>query len=340
MMSWLCRMEPERGIFMHRQIRRASRWPAVPAALVIIVCFAASHVRGQELEPPAGSVDISIVPRYREIIARVSADSVLASLRTLESLGVKAAGTPALSETADWLQARFEAYGYTDITRQDFSFGSHRLQNLIVTRAGTSAPDRFLIIDGHYDTIRGPGVNDNGSGVAVILEAARVLADVDCAISIRFINFAAEEVGLVGSRAYVNEIAVPRAMDIVLVLNIDEVGGVAGLANTTVTCERDEGPPVENNAASAACTDTLAALTRAYSSLETHIAHAYGSDYMPFEDAGYVITGFYETNESRCPHTPNDLLVNMDPAYVAQIARATVAAALHFARADPGPPPR
>ena len=54
-------------------------------------------------------------------------------------------------------------------------------------------------------------------------------------------------------------------------------------------------------------------------------------DYLPFEREGYVITGFYETNESSHVHTPDDVLANMDPDYVAQIARATVAAALHFA---------
>jgi len=167
-----------------------------------------------------------------------------------------------------------------------------------------------------------------------------VLADVETDLSIQFTNFSGEEVGLVGSRAYVDAIVVPEAMDIALVLNIDEVGGVASAPNTIITCERDERPPIENNAASAASTDTLAALTRLYTSLETRIAHAWGSDYLPFESAGYVITGFYESNESRYPHTPDDVLANMDPEYVTQVARATVAAALHFARVEPVGAPR
>jgi len=305
-------------------------------SLVLLAAIVGLTVPGLAAQEPAPRLELAAEPALAGIVERVSADSVLTTLRTLETLGVKSAGSSALRATADWLVDRFSAFGYTDIVRQDVVFRDHTLQNIIVTKRGAVDPDRFLVIDGHYDTIRGPGVNDNGSGVAVILETARLLADIECDISIRFIAFTAEEIGLIGSRAYVNQIVVPETMDIALVLNIDEVGGVAGEDNTVVTCERDEGQPLENNAASAACTDTLAALTRAYSSLDTRIAHAYGSDYVPFEDAGYVITGFYETNESDYPHTPDDVLANMDPGYVTQIARATVAAVLHFARASVG----
>ena len=305
------------------------------AACVLAGVLASAVLTGPDLaaQEPGSRLELATVPALAGIVERVSADSILATLRTLEALGVKTAGSTALEATADWLEERFASFGYSDIEHQEISFRNNTIENLIVTRRGTAEPDRYLIIDGHYDTVRGPGVNDNGSGVAVMLETARVLADVEAPLSIRYIAFTAEEIGLVGSRAYVSQVVVPEEMDIALVLNIDEVGGVAREENTTVTCERDEGEPGHNNAASAACTDTLAALTRAYSTLDTRIAHAYGSDYMPFEEAGYVITGFYETNESDYPHTPGDTLAHMDPAYVTQIARASVAAVLHFSGA-------
>ena len=153
---------------------------------------------------------------------------------------------------------------------------------------------------------------------------------------IKFIHFSAEEQApyLIGSKAYVNDIVIPQDMNILLVINIDEVGGVAGRDNNTVTCERDEGSPWGNNAASFAYTDTLTELTQMYTDLNVNIAHAYGSDYMPFEDAGYIITGFYETNESQFTHSPWDILANMDANYVTQVAKATVAAALYFAKVN------
>jgi hypothetical protein len=313
---------------MDHQNHLVIEWSGVTIGLALTTFLLAPAAEAQD------TVSVSVVPGFQEIVDRVSVDSILATLQKLESLGEKASGTQALVETSNWLETRYESFGYSDITRQDFEFRSHALQNIIVTKAGTAVADKVLVIGGHYDTVRGPGVNDNGSGVAVMLEVARVLAKIDTDVSIRFVNFAAEEAGLGGSRAYVEEIVVPQEMDILLMLNIDEVGGVAGATNNTVTCERDQRSPAGNDAASAAYTDSLAALTRAYTPLNTRIDRAYGSDYLPFQSAGYVITGFYEANRSRYPHTPNDVLENMDPEYVTQIARATVAAVLHFARAD------
>jgi peptidase M28-like protein/immune inhibitor InhA-like protein/type IX secretion system substrate protein len=283
--------------------------------------------------PYESNLKLVVDPFIQNIVNQVSGDSILAYLQQLESLGLKNPGSTELEDARDWLSAKYQSYGYTDVVYHDFSYSSFTLQNIVVTKTGTVQPDVTLIIDGHYDTIGGPGVNDNGSGVAVILEVARLLANIDCQYTIKFINFSAEEQGLVGSSAYVTNVAVPQNMNILLVFNIDEVGGDAALVNNTITCERDEGSPTGNNAASAAYTDTLATITQEYSTLNTQIAHAYGSDYMPFEDAGFVITGYYETNESTYPHGPNDILANMDPAYVTEITKGAVAAALHFAKA-------
>ncbi len=310
------------------------------AVTAMTACPVATGAVAQQAAPSPNAIELPVVAEFQDVVDRVSIDSILAVLHTLESLGLKAPGTDALAATADWIETKYRSLGYTNITRQDVRFRSETLQNVIVTKPGIAFPNRYLLLSGHYDTAAGPGVNDNGSGIAVMLEVARVLSDVETGLSVRFVNFSGEEVGLVGSRAYVDEIVVPEAMDIVLVLNVDEFGGVAGIPNTVITCERDERPPVENDAASAASTDTLAALTRGYTSLDTRIAHAWGSDYLPFQSVGYVITGFYETNRSRYPHTPDDLLANIDPEYVGQVARAAVAAALHFARADTARAPR
>jgi aminopeptidase YwaD len=111
------------------------------------------------------------------------------------------------------------------------------------------------------------------------------------------------------------------------------VGGIAGMNNDTITCEFDNGNPPANNIVSQAYTDTLDNLTHIYSGLLTKQAAAYGSDYMPFEDNGEIITGYYESNESGYVHSANDLLSHVDTSYVCEIARAAAGAALYFARA-------
>ncbi|NVO21013.1 MAG: M28 family peptidase [Bacteroidetes bacterium] len=270
-------------------------------------------------------------PYYQEIVSKVSYDTILSNLQKLSNLGIKEPGTAALNNTADWLVEKYQSYGYTNISRDNFVYNGNQLSNIVVTKTGTIFPPKYLVIDGHYDTYQGPGINDNGSGVVSILEIARLLSHLPCSLSIRFINFSAEEEGLIGSQHYVDQIVVPTNMNIMLVFNIDEVGGVNGMINNTITCERDEDTPTSNNAASYSFTDTLVNLTQLYSNLLTKIYYAYGSDYVPFQDAGEVITGFYESNESPYPHSPNDVLENMSPAYVTQVAKAATGAALYFA---------
>src|SRR5690606_7180648 len=97
--------------------------------------------------------------------------------------------------------------------------------------------------------------------------------------SIKFIHFAGEEDGLVGSQQYVNNVvnATTPKMKIRLMLNLDQVGGVAGESNTSITCERDQSNPTSNNAASNLMTQQLMACISNYSSLNPVMSNAYGS---------------------------------------------------------------
>lgn len=276
-------------------------------------------------------------PFYQSVVANVSYDSVLSHLQHFESLGVKSPGSSPLTNTKNWLIAKYQAYGYTDIVQDNFTYYTNTLTNVVVTKTGSLFPDTYVIVCGHYDTSSGTGTNDNGSGVSILLEIARLLSTVSTEYSVRFINFSGEEAGLRGSKHYADDIAEAQGMHIRLVFNIDEVGGIAGMANNTISCERDQSsgyPSVStNNAASSAYTDTLVTLTQLYSALSTEITDAYGSDYMPFEYNGEIITGYYENNESSVVHTSNDNLAHLDTSYVYQITKAAIGATLYFAAA-------
>ncbi|NNT72839.1 M28 family peptidase [Flavobacterium sp. IMCC34852] len=278
------------------------------------------------------------VPFYGTVVEQVSETNVLTNLTEFENLGIKRRGTTALQNTLDWLKAEYLSYGYTAAQIQEYSFtnAGTTCKNLVVTKVGTLYPDKFVIICGHYDTITGKGTNDNGSGVVTIFEVARLLQNIPTEYSIKFINFSGEEDGLVGSQNFVSSVvnATNPKMDIRLVFNIDEVGGRADMTNDTITCERDTGSPTSNNAASNAFTNQLITCTQLYSPLNTYLSYAYASDYMPFEDNNEVITGFFERNETPHRHTSTDLLVNMDPHYVYNIAKAATGAMLNFAVAS------
>ncbi|HNW70078.1 MAG TPA: M28 family peptidase [Bacteroidales bacterium] len=292
--------------------------------LAVIILFYSYNLCGQVSNP-----------FYQSVVNNVSYDSILSHLQHFESLGVKSPGSSALTNTKNWLISKYQAYGYTDIVQDNFTYVSNTLTNVVVTKTGTLYPNTFVIVSGHYDTSSGTGTNDNGSGVSILLEIARLLANISTEYSVRFINFSGEEAGLRGSKHYADDIAEAQGMDIRLVFNIDEVGGIAGMANNTISCERDQSsgyPSVSsNNAASSAYTDTLVTLTQLYSTLSTEITNAYGSDYMPFEYNGEIITGYYENNESSVVHTSSDNLAHLDTSYVYQIAQAATGATLYFA---------
>ncbi len=278
------------------------------------------------------------IPAYGNVVNQCSQANITSKLTYFESLGVKRRGTTSLQNTLNWLKTEYLSYGYTASQLYEDSFvnGAFTCKNLVVTKIGTVHPNTFVIVCGHYDSIVGTGTNDNGSGVVSILEVARLLRNVPTEYSIRFINFSGEEDGLVGSQDYVDTIvnSTTPKMDIKLVFNLDEVGGVAGLTNDTITCERDTGSPTSNNAASNVVTNELITCVGLYSPLNTFLSYAYASDYMTFENNNEVITGFFEKNETTHRHTSTDLLVNMDPTYVFNVAKAAIGATMHFAVAS------
>lgn len=277
------------------------------------------------------------IQAYQDRANQVTQTNINNNLQQFQALGVKSTGSTANTNALNWLKTKYQSFGYTtsQIVEDPFSFGGTTSKNLVVTKTGTLYPNTYVIICGHFDTINGPGTNDNGSGISVILEVARILQNVPTEYSIKFINFSGEEQGLYGSQHYVNSVVNPTNMDIKLVFNIDQVGGF-GQENNTIVCERDQSTPNSNNAASVQMTNQLANCVGLYSDLATVLGPAYSSDYIPFENNGEIITGFYEYNgdNNTHPHSSTDTYANMNPAYVLQVAKAATGAMQHFAVAQ------
>ncbi len=144
-----------------------------------------------------------------------------------------------------WITAELVEFGYDDARLDRFSFIftlNHKdflSENITVTLPGQSA--QSVVIGAHYD---GSGTGDNGSGVALLLEIAHDLAaadDLPYTIVIAF--WGAEEVGMRGSEAYVDNLTQEEIWNILFYLNVDSItsgdyctlyGGVADTASRTV----------------------------------------------------------------------------------------------------------
>ncbi|ASK32658.1 leucyl aminopeptidase [Chryseobacterium sp. T16E-39] len=281
----------------------------------------------------------SFIQAYQNRANQVTQTNITTNLQQFENLGVKTTGSTNNANTLTWIKNKYLSYGYTasQIVEDPFTFGNKSSKNLIITKTGTTYPNIYVIICGHYDTITGPGVSDNGSGTSILLEAARILKDIPTQYSIKFIHFSGEEQGLYGSYHYADNVVFQngvRKLNIRLVFNLDQVGGKLGNNNNKIKCEKGVNGSSANNAASSSFTQQLATCTSLYSPLQTVMATAYASDYIPFEENGDIITGFYENIKSNNEHTVNDTFANIDPVYVFNVGKAAVGALQHFAVAS------
>lgn len=95
----------------------------------------------------------------------------------------------------------------------------------VVAETKTGNPNNVVMIGAHLDSVEaGPGINDNGSGSAAILEVALKMKNVKSNNKIRFAWFSAEELGLIGSEKYVASLNEIQKNNIALYINVDMVG--------------------------------------------------------------------------------------------------------------------
>lgn len=96
----------------------------------------------------------------------------------------------------------------------------------ILAQTKTGSTQNVVMVGGHLDSVpEGPGINDNGSGVAAVLETAVQLGSEPAVNNaVRFGFWGAEEVGIVGSKKYIESLDVEQLKDIALYLNFDMIG--------------------------------------------------------------------------------------------------------------------
>lgn len=192
-----------------------------------------------------------------DIINKVSAERIEADIRTLTEFGTRHTLSDTVSETRGigaarrWIRAEFERISaacddclevfyqknLVEKGANDRIFEDVWVVNVVAIKRGSKYPNSFVIMSGDIDsrvsnpndnTSDAPGANDNASGMAGTLEAARVLKDYDFEHSIIFTGLSGEEQGLFGGKglaAYAKE----NNWNIIGVLNNDMIGNIKGV---------------------------------------------------------------------------------------------------------------
>jgi Peptidase family M28/SprB repeat len=192
-------------------------------------------VTDNDMQSKTDSVSILQSPHIEDIISEVNLDSLTHFVNILSGeISANINGTvhtilsrhknyPGNNIAADYIHNKLEDYGLT-LSSQVFSVTGRNVYGL---QTGTDYPDQHYIICAHYDSMPdsslSPGADDNASGTAAVLEAARIMQNYSTKYSIIYALWDEEEQGLIGARNYALR-ALSNNENIVGVLNMDMIG--------------------------------------------------------------------------------------------------------------------
>ena len=142
-----------------------------------------------------------------DLVEQIDSTKLRATLELIQGIRHRTSGTEQLLATQNLIRARFQEYGI-EMREDSFSYGpTYEAINFIGSHLGCGQNDKAWLIGGHYDTIdHSPGADDNGSAIAGMLEAARVLSQYQFEKRISFVAWDLEEEGLVGSNHFVENL--------------------------------------------------------------------------------------------------------------------------------------
>lgn len=270
------------------------------------------------------------------LVEQVSQARLTASVADLAAVPTRHTDSTHIATARTWLEGQFAALGYAAVTSPTWSSGGHSGRNVVCTKPGSGPAGDVVIVCAHYDsrmqtlsnaTSPAPGADDNASGVAALLEIARLVQGLPLNPEVRFVAFSGEEQGLLGSTAYAASVQA-AGMSVRLVVNLDMVGFPP--ADGSITVERDLGnAQAGNDAASAAYATVMAQAATDYTDLAVHLGPIYASDYMPFEARGYVTIGVYEGGNNPNYHNASDIPATLDTTYLTKVTQTVLATLLH-----------
>lgn len=289
----------------------------LPAVLAVLLLSATACTSGSAAgSPPGGAADRFVEPNVDaprlEPVAGVNARAVLDAFESrdlvghLEALqkiaddndGNRASGTSGYEESGRYVEEQLRAAGYTPV-RQTFKYkggGKNRKDvesfNIIAETGGSAG--NTVVVGGHLDSVEeGPGINDNGSGVAAVLETAKWMKESGTTPANRvvFAFWGAEENDLDGSQHYVDELSKAEKNQIAAYLNVDMAASPNGLRSYHDGDGSDFGDAGPSG--SDGIEDVFARYFKEVSLPAESTVFDGGSDYEPFLRAGIPVGGLF-----------------------------------------------
>jgi aminopeptidase S len=289
----------------------------------------------------------------------------LAALQRIadENGGNRACPSPGYEASVRYVSGVLGAAGY-DISTPRYPLPKRRRRPgetsccNVLAQTRTGDPARVVVIGAHLDSVRrGPGINDNGSGVSALLEiATRLGASPPIRNAVRFAFWGSEEDDMAGSTHYVRTMSRSDLEDLMLYINVDMIASSnAGyfVQGGEGKSRKKFGPP-----GSAQVAVVLVEQLAAAGVVARTVAFDGESDFAPFINAGIpsggVMTGDRQKKTEKQAlrwggkagerfdpqyHTPRDRIDKLDLVAMDRFTRALAGAVAHFAMSGEGRPP-
>lgn len=337
------------------QRRRARLALAALAVLVLAGCGSAVPETPPRTLPPDG-------PLAQRLVGEVGVEGALGHLQALQRIadengGNRASPSPGYEASVEYVVGVLRAAGY-DVTTPTYEVseedgdGSPVVLRNVVTQTRSGDPEKVVVIGAHLDSVKdGPGIVDNGSGVATLLEIADNLgASAPLRNAVRFAFFGSEEDGALGSTGYVDSLSADERRKIMLYLNVDMVASAnAGyfVQGGKGDGESETGPP------GSAAVGRVLADQLGKTGVTAEIVEFVGDDESPFVEAG-IPSGGAENGDlgkksaeqatawggrageafDPCYHQACDRLDNVNRDVLDHYLHALAGALAHFATSD------
>jgi len=313
------------------------------SSLLLVLTLALGNLAvAQEAPPP------EVDPAVQQMVRDVQADRLRADVQTMvdfhtrHTLSDTTSDDRGIGAARRWLKAEFERIsadcgGCLNVRYQKTIVEASETEripsdtpvyNVVAIQRGTEHLNRYVLMGGHLDsrvsnimdsTSRAPGANDDASGVAGAVEAARVLSQHEFESSIVYVGYTGEEQGLFGS-THAAEVAQEEGWNLAAVLNNDMIGNIEGIdgviENNTFRVFSQPRPEDlsedwsarffggENDGPSRQLARYVAGMAETYvRNLEPMLIYRLdrfgrGGDQMPFADRGFPAVRVMETHEN------------------------------------------
>ena len=291
------------------------------------------------------------------LTSEVSKDSLRQTLTHLSTYPTRNTNTPELEKAAEWVASEFKKIQglRVELMRYDVKKGRRVVADKSVVQVVATLPgesDKKVIVGGHLDTINltgdpltaiAPGINDDGSGVALTLECARILSQKRWRNTLVFVAFSGEEQGLFGSGALA-ERAQKESWKIEAMLNNDTVGASQGPGKLKdkkrVRLYSEESADHNSRELARFIEWETRGKVKGFSPWLVFRKDRFqrGGDHTPFNIKGFNAIRFVEAIEYLThQHTDKDTLEGIDFDYLANVVRLNLISLSSFASAADAP---